>query len=121
MIYRILPDVDIAWRDVWVGAAVTALLFTLGKYLIGVYLGQSGVVSAYGAAGSLVVILMWVYYSSQIVLLGAEFTYVYARHRGKPLQPTENALPATEEARQRCPDSVLAGQRTVEQQGSVAS
>jgi membrane protein len=79
-----------------VGAAVTALLFTLGKYLIGLYLGRSGIVSAYGAAGSLVVILVWVYYSSQILLLGAEFTWVYARHRGKPPVPAANARPAAE-------------------------
>lgn len=92
MIYKILPDVIIDWRDVWIGAAVTALLFTAGKYLISVYLGQGGVASAYGAAGSLVVILLWVYYSSQILLFGAEFTQVYAKHIGKPLLPTRNAV-----------------------------
>jgi membrane protein len=91
LIYKILPDAAIDWEDVWVGAAVTALLFTVGKYLIGLYLGQSGVVSTYGAAGSLVVILLWVYYSSQILLFGAEFTHVYALDRRKPLRPLENA------------------------------
>jgi membrane protein len=78
MIYKLLPDVEIAWRDVWVGAAFTSLLFAIGKYLIGLYLGHSAVASAYGAAGSLVVLLVWVYYSAQIMLFGAEFTHVYA-------------------------------------------
>jgi membrane protein len=87
MIFKILPDVEIAWGDVWVGALVTALLFTLGKFLIGLYLGQSTVASTYGAAGSLVVILLWVYYSTQILLLGAEFTQVYARRYGSRILP----------------------------------
>jgi membrane protein len=91
LIYKILPDVAIAWSDVWIGAALTALLFTVGKYLIGLYLGRSSWVSAYGAAGSLVVVLVWVYYSSQILLFGAAFTQVYARRSGKPLVPTKNA------------------------------
>jgi membrane protein len=81
-IYKVLPDVRIAWRDVWIGAAVTALLFTIGKWLIGLYLGHSSSASAYGAAGSLVVILLWIYYSAQILFLGAEFTQVYARTHG---------------------------------------
>jgi membrane protein len=101
MIYKVLPAVELSFRDVWVGALVTALLFTLGKYLIGLYLGQSTLVSAYGAAGSLVVVLMWVYYSSQILLLGAEFTYVYATHTGKPLVPYANAETITAESRGR--------------------
>ncbi len=91
MMYKLLPDVRIDWGDVWVGAAVTALLFDLGKYLIGLYLGQASWISAYGAAGSLVVMLLWVYYSSQIVLFGAEFTQVHAHREGKPLVPTPNA------------------------------
>lgn len=95
LIYKVLPDVPIRWRDVWVGAAVTALLFTLGKYLLGLYLGQSGAASAFGAAGSLILILLWVYYSSQILLFGAEFTRVYATHFGPPLLPTENSLPVS--------------------------
>ena len=82
MIYKVLPDVKIAWGDVWIGAAVTSLLFTLGKFLIGLYLGNSSAGSAYGAAGSLVVLLLWVYYSAQILLFGAEFTQVYAKRRG---------------------------------------
>lgn len=82
MIYKIMPRVRIAWRDVWTGAAITALLFTLGKYLIGLYIGKSGVSSSFGAAGSLVVVLLWVYYSAQIFLLGAEFTWVYAHRYG---------------------------------------
>jgi membrane protein len=80
--YRILPRVKIAWADVWMGAVVTALLFTLGKYLIGLYLGHAGVSSGFGAAGSLVIVLVWVYYSAQIFLLGAEFTWVFAHSRG---------------------------------------
>ena len=79
MIYKLLPDVTIAWRNVWTGAAVTAVLFTIGKTLIGLYLGRSTVASVYGAAGSLIVILLWVYYSAQVVFFGAEFTKVYSR------------------------------------------
>ncbi|MBT2334729.1 YihY/virulence factor BrkB family protein [Variovorax paradoxus] len=82
MIYKIMPRVRVQWRDVWVGAAVTALLFTIGKHLIGLYIGKSSVASGYGAAGSLVVVLVWVYYSAQIFLLGAEFTWVYAQTYG---------------------------------------
>ena len=82
MIYKIMPRVQIRWRDVWVGAAVTSLLFTIGKSLIGLYIGKTGVASGFGAAGSLVVILVWVYYSSQIFLLGAEFTWAYAHTYG---------------------------------------
>jgi len=81
-IYKILPDRDIAWRDVLVGAAVTALLFTIGKLLISLYLGSSSVASSYGAAGSFIIVLLWIYYSAQIFLLGAEFTKVYAHHHG---------------------------------------
>jgi membrane protein len=92
MIYKILPDVKISWSDVWIGAAVTSLLFSLGKFLIGLYLGKSGVASAYGAAGSLVVILVWVYYTAQILLYGAEFTAVYAIRYGSRIVPTENAV-----------------------------
>ncbi len=82
MIYKFLPHVRVRWHDVWVGAAVTALLFTVGKYLIGLYIGKGAVASGFGAAGSLVVLLVWVYYSAQIFLLGAEFTAVYARTHG---------------------------------------
>lgn len=91
MMFRILPDVEIAWKDVWLGAAMTSLLFTIGKFLIGLYLGQSSAASTYGAAGSLVVLLIWIYYSAQIVLLGAEFTQVYADKYGSTIVPNKNA------------------------------
>ena len=82
MIYKLIPRVQIAWRDVWVGAGVTAGLFAAGKFLIGLYIGKSSVASAFGAAGSLVVMMVWVYYSAQIFLLGAEFTWVFAHSYG---------------------------------------
>ncbi len=82
MMYRILPSVRVAWNDVWRGALATAVLFTIGKYLIGLYLGRAGVASGFGAAGSLVVLLVWVFYSAQIFLLGAEFTWLYAHSHG---------------------------------------
>ena len=82
MIYKVLPRCDISWKDVWVGAVVTSLLFSIGKLAIGLYLGKSGVASGFGAAGSFVVVLLWVYYSAQIFLLGAEFTKTYAYRRG---------------------------------------
>jgi len=82
MIYKIMPRVKIEWHDVWIGAAVTSLLFTIGKFLVGLYLGKSDVVAGFGAAGSLAVLLLWVYYSAQIFLLGAEFTWVYAHRYG---------------------------------------
>jgi membrane protein len=82
MIYRWLPDTKILWRDVWLGATVSALLFAVGKYAFGLYLGRTSLLSVYGAAGSFVIILVWVYYSSQVVLLGAELTRVYAERYG---------------------------------------
>ncbi len=82
MIYKILPDVDMGWRDVWLGAGATAVLFTIGKTLIGLYLSHTGAASIYGAAGSLVVVLLWVYYCAQIFFVGAEFTEVYSRWYG---------------------------------------
>jgi membrane protein len=91
LIFKVLPDVRIRWRDVWIGAAVTALLFSVGRFLIGLYLGRSSVSSAYGAAGSLVVLLVWIYYSAQILLLGAEFTQVYASKFGNGMTPKPNA------------------------------
>jgi membrane protein len=91
--YRILPRVKIAWSDVWTGAVVTAALFTIGKYLIGLYLGSAGVSSGFGAAGSLVVVLVWVYYSAQIFLLGAEFTWVYAHSHGTRRTMTARTAP----------------------------
>jgi membrane protein len=89
MIYKVLPDVKLAWSDVWVGALVTAGLFTIGKFLIGLYLGTSALGSTYGAAGSVIVVLVWVYYSSQIILLGAEFTRAYVEQFG-PRPPPED-------------------------------
>lgn len=82
MIYKIVPRVHVQWRDVWIGAAVTALLFSIGKLLIGLYIGKSSVTSGFGAAGSLVVVLIWVYWAAQIFLMGAEFTWVYAHRYG---------------------------------------
>ncbi|HJS43627.1 MAG TPA: YihY/virulence factor BrkB family protein [Gemmatimonadales bacterium] len=92
LIYRVLPDVHLAWRDVWTGAFVTSVFFSIGKFLIGLYLGQSSVASSYGAAGSVVIILVWVYYSAQLILLGAEFTRVYAEHRRGGGEPPPNHL-----------------------------
>ncbi|MDX2140593.1 MAG: YihY/virulence factor BrkB family protein [Chloroflexota bacterium] len=82
LVYRILPDIKLEWRDVWIGAAITALLFTIGKFALSFYLGNTGTASLYGAAGSFVLILLWIYYSAQIILFGAEFTQVYARRYG---------------------------------------
>ncbi len=82
LIYRVMPRASVHWKDVWIGAMVTAALFVAGKYAIGLYIGRSGVTSGFGAAGSLVVVLIWVYYSAQIFLLGAEFTWVYANRFG---------------------------------------
>jgi membrane protein len=104
MLYKFVPDCDIDWRDVWIGAAVTSLLFSIGKFAIGLYLGKASVGSAYGAAGSLVVFLVWIYYSAQIFFLGAEFTHVFAeRHgslakeragsAGEPAKAAPNKLP----------------------------
>jgi membrane protein len=95
MIYKLMPRVRIAWSDVWVGALTTAVLFTVGRLLIGVYLSNSALVSGFGAAGSLAAILVWVYYSAQIFLLGAEFTWAYAHlagsHRTQPLPPHDGS------------------------------
>jgi len=82
LIYKVMPRVKVGWGDVWVGAAVTALLFTVGRFLIGLYIGKTGVASGFGAAGSVAVVLVWVYYSAQIFLVGAEFTWVYAQRLG---------------------------------------
>ena len=91
MIYKLLPDISIQWEDVWIGATITSLLFTIGKFLIGLYLGKSDVGIAYGAAGSLVAILVWVYFASQIFLFGAEFTAVYAESHGSRFAPSQDA------------------------------
>ncbi len=92
MIFKVLPDVHIKWKHVWVGALVTSVLFVLGKYLIGLYLGTSSLSSTYGAAGSLVVFLLWVYYSAQILFLGAEFTQVYVIKYGEGIIPTSKFM-----------------------------
>jgi membrane protein len=92
LIYRLLPDVRLAWRDVWTGAFVTSLFFTIGKFLIGLYLGRSSVASSYGAAGSVVIVLVWVYYSAQVILLGAEFTRVWSEDRHGGTAPPPNHL-----------------------------
>lgn len=92
MMFKVLPDAKIKWRDVWVGSFVTTILFTIGKFLIGFYLGNSSFNSAYGAAGSLVIILVWVYYSTVIFLLGAELTSVYAEELGREITPYDNAV-----------------------------
>jgi len=91
VIYKFVPNVRIAWRDVWIGAATTSLLFSVGKFLIGFYLGHSTVASIYGAAGSLVTLLLWVYYSSLMFLFGAELTQVYATRYGSKVTSAENA------------------------------
>jgi len=92
MIFRYLPDAKIAWSDVWVGATLTALLFALGKFVLGLYLGSGAAGSAYGAASSLVTLLLWIYYASLILLFGAEFTQVYANTYGTRLEPAEHAV-----------------------------
>jgi membrane protein len=92
LIYKVLPDVHLSWRHVWVGAFATALLFTLGKFLLGLYLGRSSTANSFGAAGSLAVVLIWVYYSAQIILFGAAFTRVHAEDQGHVAVPTDNAV-----------------------------
>jgi membrane protein len=91
MIFKVLPDTRIEWRDVWAGAAMTAVLFTIGKAALAVYLGRASVTSVYGAAGSLVLILLWIYYSAQILFLGAEFTEVWSRWRGSRSEGEQKA------------------------------
>jgi membrane protein len=92
MIFRYLPDAKIAWRDVWVGATLTAILFALGKFVLGLYLGSGAAGSAYGAASSLITLLLWIYYAAQILLFGAEFTQVYANTYGTRVEPQEHAV-----------------------------
>ncbi len=99
IIYKVVPDAQITWSDVWIGAAVTALLFIAGKFLIGIYLGYSAERSAYGAAGSLVILMIWIYYSTQIFLMGAEFTRVYAERFGSRIKPEEGARAVRERKR----------------------
>jgi membrane protein len=92
IIFKFLPDAKIQWRDVWIGAAMTAIFFAIGKWALGLYLGSGSAASAYGAASSLITLLLWVYYSSQILLFGAEFTQVYAQRAGRAVAPDEHAV-----------------------------
>jgi len=92
IIFKILPDVKTRWRDMWVGAVMTAVFFLIGKWALGLYLGSGTAASAYGAAGSLITLLLWIYYSSQILLFGAEFTQVYASEFGSPIEPDKYAV-----------------------------
>jgi membrane protein len=103
LIFRIVPDAEIEWRDVWLGAALTAILFNLGKFLLGWYLGQASTTSAYGVAGSLVVILLWVYYASQVLLFGAAFTRVCAMRRDATVRPAANAVEVNVPSREPSP------------------
>lgn len=101
LMFRFIPDGRVAWKDAWIGGALTSLLFTIGEILIGFYLGRTNVGSAFGAAGSFVVLLVWVYYSSMIFLFGAEFTKTYARLRGSSIVCEPHAEPVTREAREQ--------------------
>ena len=92
LIFKLVPDTAVQWRDVWMGSAVTSVLFSLGKVGIGLYLGHSALASAYGGAASLVIFLIWIYYSAQILFLGAEFTQVYARSYGDRILPSDGAI-----------------------------
>lgn len=94
IIFKYLPDAKIQWRDVWIGALLTAIFFAIGKWGLGLYLGSGSAASAYGAASSLITLLLWVYYSSQILLFGAEFTQVFAQHAGRSIQPDKHAIRA---------------------------
>ncbi|MES1172165.1 MAG: YihY/virulence factor BrkB family protein [Bacteroidota bacterium] len=96
MIFKFLPDARVAWRDVWIGAFATSVLFHVGKYLIGLYVGRAGVGSPFGAAGALAVLLVWIYYTAQIILLGAEFTKAYANRLGGHVVPSKDAVAAPE-------------------------
>jgi membrane protein len=100
-IFKILPDAEIKWHDVWIGAAVTAFLFSIGRLALAWYLGRSGVSSAYGSAGALIVLLLWVNYASTIMFAGAEFTKAYANKFGSKIRPSEHAIAVTDEARAR--------------------
>jgi len=92
MIFKFLPDAEVQWRDVWIGGIITGILFGVGKWLLGLYLGSGAAGSAYGPASSLITLLLWIYYSSQILLFGAEFTQVYAARAGREVKPDEHAV-----------------------------
>ena len=118
LIFKTIPDIRIAWRDVLVGAAITALLFKIGEYALGFYFERSDPTSAFGAAGSIILLLLWIYYSAQIIFLGAEFTEVYARRVGSGVQPKEDAVPLTREARAQ---QGIAREQEVKQQAQAQS
>ncbi len=91
-IFKVLPDADVAWHNVWVGALITAVMFVAGKYAISLYLGSRNMGTTYGAAGSLILIMMWIYYSALIFLFGAEITQAWARHFGAGIRPSKGAI-----------------------------
>ncbi len=99
LIFKYLPDAEITWSNVWVGALLTALLFVIGKFLLGVYLGGSQIGTTYGAAGSVIIVLVWIYYSAQILFFGAEFTKVYAERYGQGIVPAPDAVREAEQVR----------------------
>lgn len=99
MMFKVLPDAKIGWKDVWVGAFVTALLFTIGRFAIGLYLGKSSSADAFGAAAALAIIFVWIYYAAVILFLGAEFTQVWVRHHGRRIEPEEGAIKTDTPAR----------------------
>jgi membrane protein len=105
MIFKFLPDVTIAWRDVWLGGFITAVLFNVGKFLIGIYIGRSSISSVYGAMGSLVIVLVWVYYSAQILFFGAQFTCLYSRRFGVKPKPVRGMKFVPAEVKQRSSSS----------------
>jgi membrane protein len=115
LLFKLLPDAKVAWKDVWIGALFTSVLFHLGKYLIALYIGRASVASTFGAAGSLAVLLVWIYYSSQILLLGAELTRAYANRYGSRVVPDENAIPAPHAAPDR-----LAAEKAIKETGHPA-
>jgi membrane protein len=116
LLFKVLPDAKVAWKDVWIGALLTSVLFHLGKFLIAVYIGRASVASSFGAAGSLAVLLVWVYYSSQILLLGAEFIRAYANHFGAHVVPDKNAVEAPHAAPER-----LAAEKSIKLGGPAPS
>ena len=120
LIYKVLPDATVAWRDVWLGSAMTSILFTLGKSLFGLYLGHSTIGTSYGAAGSLVIVSLWTYYSALILLFGAEMTHVQSELRGNRVEPTEKAVHLTEHNRiqQGIPHKDVVAQAVAEKDGA---
>jgi membrane protein len=114
MLFKFLPDAEVAWGDVWMGAVLTAFFFTIGKLLIGLYLGKSSLVSSFGAVSSIIIVLVWIYYSAQILYFGAEFTKVYANRYGSHIKPAAHAVPLTDTDRARQGISESASDKTGE-------